>query len=589
MTGLRAVRSCAGVLVSAAVFVGGSPGDGEAQVDVRTRLSNPVQFSGEIGSLGELYSISGREQRRPSSTGRLYLRSRLELFGTVSVNLDLLYSTESSSDVTLGSTGRQSLNQIGIAPEWSWGRGYLGTFSDSYSSLTYDGVRLRGAGLNVNPGPVRLAAFSGRAQSAVVGGALDGAYQRSMSGGRIGFGRRSERGEGGFVDLVFLRTADDPSSLPPAALAADDGGGAGSVNGYAVTPEENVVVAAVTRVPLWNDLLIVTGEVAASLHSRDRRAPVLSDEALDEYSGLLRSFITPRASTYGDIAHNGQLELRRVTLPGSTRESPRSLDAAVGYRYIGAGYVSLGLASLPADQRALNGRVSLRFRTWNASLQGMQQHDNLLGQKLATTTRHRLAATASFRPSRVLSSSVRAAVNTVGNDTDDADRRVDFTSLTLGATQTVMLAQRRFPRALSLSYGYQQAGDASPLRSGSAIRAHDVSVRATLEVAPSVSMTPAVGLAFSDVGETGWNLRHTYSLAGQYRANGGRWSSSASLSNSRLHAGGAMQAALSSRYRITSADMVTLSLRSNRVSGLDTETGGFHEHTLSVRWARSIR
>src|SRR5690606_12852495 len=105
--------------------------------------------------------------------------------------------------------------------------------------------------------------------------------------------------------------------------------------------------------------------------------------------GLLRSFITPRASTYGDIAHKAELELRRYALPGSTTESPRSLSATIGYRYVGAGYVSLGLASLPADQRAVNGRVSARFRTWTASLQGMRQNDNLIGQKLSTTTRNR--------------------------------------------------------------------------------------------------------------------------------------------------------------------------------------------------------
>ncbi|HSJ33385.1 MAG TPA: hypothetical protein VK933_18235 [Longimicrobiales bacterium] len=588
--GDRVVRRMLLTLLAVATGVATFPADALAQAGLRDRLSNPVQFTGEVGSLGELYSISGGEQRRPSSTGRLFLRSRLELFGTVSVNLDLLYSTESSSDVMLGSSGRQSLNQIGIAPEWSWGRGYLGTFSDSYSSLTFDGMRLRGAGMNINPGPLRLAAFTGRSQSAVPGGAVDGAYQRSMAGGRIGYGRRNEGGqEGAFIDLVFLRTADDPSSLPPAGSVDGSAGGDAAVNAYAVTPEENVVAAAVTRVPVWNDQLIVTGEVAASLHSRDRRAPVLTDEALDEYVGLLRSFITPRASTYGDMAHKAQIELRRLTLPGSTTESPRSLTAALGYRYIGAGYVSLGLASLPADQRAIDGRVAVRFRAWNASLQGMRQNDNLLGQKLATSTRNRLAATASFRPSRVMSSSLRAAISTVGSDADDAARRVDFTSVTLGATQTFMFAQRRFPRALALSYGYQEAGDASSLRAASSIRAHDISLRSTLEVASRMSLVPAVGLAFSNVGDAGWDLRHTYSLAGQYRASGGRWSSSASLSNSRLHAGGAIQAALSSRYRVTDSDLLTVSARTNRVSGLETAAGGFHEHTLSVRWERSIR
>src|SRR5687767_14654796 len=262
------------------------PSIGYAQVDLPNRLNNPVQFSGEIGSLGELYSVSGRDQRRPSSTGRLFMHSQLQLFNSVTVNLDLLYSTETGSGVTLGSTGRQSLNQLGIAPRWRWGRAYAGSFNDSYSPLSYDGISLRGGGFNINPGPLRLALFTGRAQSAIAGGATDGAFKRSMTGGKIGFGRRSETGEGGYVDLVFVRTADDPNSL--AAPTGTDESSIQAGNPYAVTPEENVVIGAATRIPFWQNRLVASGEFATSIYSRDRRAPVLSDEALDQYSSLMR-------------------------------------------------------------------------------------------------------------------------------------------------------------------------------------------------------------------------------------------------------------------------------------------------------------
>jgi hypothetical protein len=562
------------------------PSIAHAQIDLQNRISNPARFTGEIGSFGELYSMSGREQRRPSSTGRMYVRSRLELFNTVTVNFDLLYSTETGSGVNMGSTGRQSLNQLGIAPEWSWGRAYAGSFHDSYSQLTYDAVGLRGGGFHINPGFLRLAAFTGRAQQALTGGAVDGAYRRTMTGGKIGFGRRNERGEAGYVDLIFVRTADDPGSLAAPTAGTED---TQIGNPYAVTPEENVVLGAVTRIPLLQRRLIVSGEFAGSIYSRDRRAPVLSDEALDNYSSLMRSFITPRLSTYGDIAHNAQIELRDIGLPGSTNQAPRMLSASFGYRYVGSGYVSLGVASLPADQRSLHARASLRFRSLTASLQGMQQEDNLHGQKLATTTRNRLAATASFRASRALSSSVRFAVNTMGNSVDDPDRMVDYTSYTVGFTQSINLRQGAVLRAIGLSYGYQQAGDDNPLKASSRLRAHDASLRTTLDFSRSFSLIPAVGLAVTEVGDAAAELRHTYSLAAQHRPQGSRWSSSLSLSNSRLHAGGSLQAALSTRFRLTDADMVTFSARSNHVTGLDTASGDFQEQTLSVQWSRSIR
>ncbi|HEX6067127.1 MAG TPA: hypothetical protein VFZ04_22985 [Longimicrobiales bacterium] len=558
-----------------------------AQIELPDVTRNPVRFTGEIGSEGELYSVSGREQRRPSSTGRLFIRSQLELFSAVTVKFDVLYSTDHSSDVMLGSTGRQSLNQIGIAPHWRWGKAYAGSFYDSYSSLTYDGLSLRGGGFNITPGPFRLGAFTGRAQSAVAGGPVDGAYRRQMSGGKIGLARRYQNGEPAFVDVVIVRTADDPASLR--APAASDEGESLLGNPYAVTPEENVVAAAITRIPLFQQRVMLSGEVAASIYSRDRRAPEISEELLDGYAELMRSFITPRLSTYGDIAHNAELELRNIALPGSTTPAPRILSGAVGYRYVGAGFVSLGAASLPADQLAFNARAALRFRTWTASVQGMQQENNVLGQKLATTSRNRLAVTTSFRPARALSSALRFSMNTMRNDIADPERSVDYTSYIAGVTQSFNLPHGGLLRAVALSYSYQQAGDDNPLRTSSHLRAHDANIRTTLDFSRSFSLIPAVGFAQTQQGDRAAELRHTYALAAQHRTPGGRLSTTASVSNSRLHAGGSLQAAFSSRFRLTAADMVTLSLRSNHVSGLETADGEFREQTVSIQWSRAIR
>ncbi|MBR9990786.1 MAG: hypothetical protein KFH98_13580 [Gemmatimonadetes bacterium] len=566
-------------------LVGGAAGAGHAQLPgLEDPLRTPVRFTGEIGSYGEFYSISGRERRRPSSTGRLFLRSSLELFGSVKVGLDLEYSTESGSGFGLSRSGRQPFNRIGIAPQWSWGRAYAGAFSDRYSPLTWDGIGLRGGGFSITPGPVRAAAFYGRSQSAVAGGAISGAYQRTMAGGKLGFGRTSERGEGAFIDLVFLRAADDMESLGVAAGESDNT----IVNEFAVTPQENIVIAAVTRVPFWSDQLVVSGEVAASVHSRDRRAPELTDEALDEYAGLLRSLITPRASTYGDIAHNGKVELRNFALPGATQQSPRSLSASVGYRYIGAGYVSLGLASLPADQQALTADIGVRFRNWNASLRGMQQHDNLLGQKLATTTRNRLAGSAMIRTSPGLSSSLRVSISTLSNDTDDVSRQVDYTSWQIGASQTLSLGPQRLLRTVGLNYGYQQAGDGAPGRADRRLRAHDVSVRGTLQPRRNLTLTPSIGAAVSSNGAADWEIRQTYGFAAHHRVSA-KLATSASLSNSRLNSGGSLNGAVSARYQITPLDQVMLALRSYRVSGLETEAGHFHENRVTLNWSRSIR
>jgi hypothetical protein len=48
-----------------------------AQVPDLGRLSTPVRFSGEVGSYGELYTINGREQRRPSSAAPAGITGRV--------------------------------------------------------------------------------------------------------------------------------------------------------------------------------------------------------------------------------------------------------------------------------------------------------------------------------------------------------------------------------------------------------------------------------------------------------------------------------------------------------------------------------
>ncbi len=551
-----------------------------------------VQYTGEIGSYGEVYSVSGRERRRPSSLGRLYVRSNLELFGAFSVGLDLLYSTESGSGLGLiGSDQRQRLNRLGIRPQWSWGRAYLGSFTDSYSDLTWSGVRVQGLGASINPGWLRLGAFGGRTQRAVAGGALDGAYRRAMWGGRVGVGRGSDSEQSGYLDLVVLRVADDPSSLDGQGLdpAVPEAQGGLIVNPYAVTPQENVVLSAVNQLPVWAGRLLWHGEAAISVHSRDRRAPELSEELLDEYSGLLRSMVTPRASTYGDVAYTGRLDLRRIGLPGSTPRSPRTLTGSIGYRYIGAGYVSLGLASLPADLRAVNARVAVRYPTWSASLQGLHQTDNLLGQKLATTARDRLAGQISFRAVPALRSSLRVSVMTIGSDAAAVAHRVDFTSWTLATSHTVVLGREGMWRAGSFNYSYQQSGDDAPGRTASALRAHDADVRVTLAPAANLSVTPSLGVSMTSLPQAEWALRHTYAVSANFRGTGGRWSAGAALSNSRVHAGGAIRASLSGRYNLTTGDRLNVSVRSNRVTGLQTESGGFDEYTMTLGWSRSIR
>ncbi len=181
-----------------------APAPGPSQ----TFLSRNINISGVAGAYSQLYGISGIPGRLPPSLARLYFQPTVTLFNSFSMSFNFLLSTEGSSE-------RQDINQLGVNPSWGWGNAHLGDFSDMFTPLTFDGILVRGAGVNLHPGIFRFSAVGGFTQRAVSGGAGSGTYSRYMYGAKIGVGKQ----ESSYFDLSFLRVRDRPSSLPSAQPA----------------------------------------------------------------------------------------------------------------------------------------------------------------------------------------------------------------------------------------------------------------------------------------------------------------------------------------------------------------------------------
>jgi hypothetical protein len=215
-----------------------------------------------MGSEGELYNMQGRDPRRPGESGRVFFNPIVTL-GPVTFTGNFLLSTEGSSLIGLGGVpGRQRINQFGLSPQWSWGKASLGSFSDTWSQLTWGGVRVDGVGFDLSPKALRLGMFSGSSRQAVFGGATSGSYARSIAGARVGAGKKPEYGGSSrWFDVVVLRVRDDASSLPPlpdstpvpylpdSLATAPDTALLPHVpiNPYSVTPQENACRGDVRR------------------------------------------------------------------------------------------------------------------------------------------------------------------------------------------------------------------------------------------------------------------------------------------------------------------------------------------------------
>jgi hypothetical protein len=462
-----------------------------APVAAQTAVTPPVpvpsvprpKLQGEMGSEGELYRMDGRDPRRPGESGRVFFNPTLSL-GPVTVTGNFLLSTEGSSLIGLGQLpGRQRINQFGLTPQWGWGKAYLGSFNDTWSPLTWGGVRVDGVGIDLSPGAFRFGMFSGSSRQAVFGGATSGSFARSIAGARIGAGRRAEfGGSSRFIDVIVLRVRDDPSSLPPLsdstpvpylpdslATAPDTALlPVVPINPYSVTPQENAVVATAAGLSVMGGAVTWTGELAGSMHSRDLRASELTPEQVGEMPKLLRGLVTPRLGTHADLAWRSQVDIRVARLPGATTASPRTLSLSVGYQYTGAGYVSLGTPWLPNDLAGVDLKAALRFRLWSLQLDGFTQHDNLLGQKLATTDRSRVGVAFTVQPVRGWQSALRANLVGMVRDIPDTLGAVDYQARMLSTTQSWIPSKAGRFRSISGSYTWQSTGDDNALRAAGA-------------------------------------------------------------------------------------------------------------------------
>jgi hypothetical protein len=550
-------------------------------------------LTGEATTLGELYTISGREPRRPGAMGRLLFQPQLQLTRHVKLALDLQLTSEGAgasggaTGPTLGA-GRQRLNQLGISPEWGWGKASLGDFTDDYTPLTFSSVRVRGAGAAVNPGLVRLAAFGGQTQTAVLGPAPTASYARTITGGRIGVGRA----DASYLDLIFVRARDDAGSLPPPDDTAfvdprlddptvnPDTLAVGTlINPLAVTPQENVVTAAAGRLTLFDRALELQGELAGAAYSRDVRATALDNEAvLDEIPHFLRGLFTPRIGSSFGLAYTTQANVRLRAFSGSAT-----------YRSVDPGYMALGVGSLLNDQRAWELSGTQRIgRGTSLRLDVARQHDNLVGQKEYTTLRDRWGGVVTLRPTPRWTASLRAQFVGLHNDLDASDTRWSaYGNWIVSTNHTLSLGRERLLRSVGFNYTYRKAGDDNPARGAASLTAHTANARVVIAPSRALSVTPSLGLVRTwPAGASGWRLRQTYGLAAQLRTLAGRWTSSLSLGSSQDGAVGSFQSRLTSRYDLTAADAVTLSVRGSSYRNAPNPFGApgdFRELTASLQ------
>jgi hypothetical protein len=472
-----------------------------------TGSTRPLVFSGEVGTFGELYSMSGIEARRPSSTGRLYLRSTLTAWNSFSVGLNMMLSTE-------GNSARQDINQLDFNPRWRWGQAHLGDFSEEFTPLTLGGIRVRGGGLLLTPGMWNVSLISGLTKRPVSSSDNNRSYERQITGGRLGIGRDGGTG----FNLYIVSARDKLSSLAEASstdTTFDSTFSDIDQNPASVNPQENLVVSTVTNIVALDRKLRWRTEIGASALTRDRRSEEPDDTDVPDF---LKRIYTPRISSGADYAYTTDLsfDIAKTTVNA-------------GYHYIGPGYVSLGVGSLMADKREITGGILARHRGGMVKIDGALQSDNLIDQKSYTTDRARLSALISHRLRPRWNATVAIIYTGMGNSAADSTRRVDFTSWVMRTGHYFSFGRSLGLKSLSFDYTYQTSGDQSPLRANSDLNSHSTSLSGTVALRRNVETVATASLITTKVGGRERVLTQNYSVSMRHLGLNGKLTSSAAL------------------------------------------------------------
>ncbi len=529
-------------------------------------LPIPVRMSGQIVMTGEGYRASGIDARRPGELGRMSLSPQLTLFGTFSVGLNILVSSE-------GSQFRQNISQFGISPRWKWATFHAGDFSQNYSAYTVQGTRLRGGGVDLRPGIFRLSLQGGRSQRVVAGGAGNQTFRRNLYAGSIGVGRE----QSSFLDLLVLTAKDDPSSLDSAlrdTLLLDTIPVALRPR-YDTRPQENLVLGSRGQVSLFGRRFVLAGEGAVAVITRDVQSPAV-DPASVTGGDLVGGLIPLTLSSSGDYAFK---------LDGTVSLGPAGLKG--GYEYVGAGFTSLGLAYVINDRRAYNAGGNVRLLRNRVSVQGQYQHqnDNLLGQKATTTNRNAVMASVSALLSRRITATLTGMNSVIANDAAVDTFVVDSRSLALTANTALQASLGGMRTTVSMAYAFQRTADANVITRIPQITVHNVSTSIQLALSKTISVTPSVSYAVTNTegGERQSNVHAGFRGQGRF----GNLRPSVSFSQTYNNGRAVTAATGQLSYALPWEGRVSLQARHSRYAAIGNRPA-FQESFLTLSLARSF-
>ena len=313
------------------------------------------QIKGTANLSINTYNVNGIENRREPLRYTLSLRPVLTK-GSWSIPIEL-----NAYNIGIGSDYK--FLRFGIHPTWRWGKIHLGHTNMRLSSFSISGRTLLGAGVELNPGLLRFAAFAGTTKQAtnsfISNAAQTNVYAQQIFTTKIGFGNRAH-----FLDIIVLKGKDDASSVDSAKIHGD------------VYPEENVVIAARTEHYFFKKKIHIGGEYAISGLTTNQNSSPIDDSDLNFINWLWE----PKTASFQANAFEAFVAYRS-----------KQFNVKLAYQRIGPGYRSMGAYFFQNDLESYDASTSFKFlkNKFRVKLKGGVMRNNLADDRTFQSIRMR--------------------------------------------------------------------------------------------------------------------------------------------------------------------------------------------------------
>lgn len=267
--------------------------------------------------------------------------------------------------------------RLGVTPTWHTLKFHFGHSSMNVSRYTFSNLTFLGAGVEYYNKWMRIAGFYGTLERASRYEIFDNrnsiqhladsllglnfsrsykpVFRRDAVAGRLGFGSKKN-----YVDLSFFKAKDAINSLPETWVWNDD-----TTQLYrdsVVQAKENLAIGLTARFNPFK-WLTLSANGGASVYTADQTAKEVTLNSLEElgadesdvvkykdyYDQLLKIY-TPRYNTTIRFAGDASLGLKF-----------KSFSTNFSYRFVEAGYTSLGSTTFSQNVQALGGNINARM------------------------------------------------------------------------------------------------------------------------------------------------------------------------------------------------------------------------------------